>query len=130
MASSPPSTPTVPSYMPACGIASVCDPVPTRRQRALGAFHPYERVAHRIFAHGEALLLPPSLQKGPRLHVPLAEDDPSYVRPSGGLIRVGDRSQGEQLFQETLSVDRKGASLMNGCLTVHGATGVGSSPCR
>ena len=29
IASRPPSTPTVPSYMPACGIASMCEPVAT-----------------------------------------------------------------------------------------------------
>ena len=34
IASRPPSTPTVPSYMPACGMASICEPVPTAGRQA------------------------------------------------------------------------------------------------
>ena len=51
IASSPPSTPTVPSYMPACGIASVCEPVATAGNTRIASKPAGENIAGGIDAH-------------------------------------------------------------------------------
>ena len=50
IASSPPSTPTVPSKRPALGIASMCEPVPTGGKIAVGSVPASESVADGIVA--------------------------------------------------------------------------------
>ena len=56
IASSPPRTPTVPSNRPECGIASMCEPVPTGGQVGREAFPARERVADRVLADDQPRL--------------------------------------------------------------------------
>ena len=75
IASRPPSTPTTPSYFPAFGIASICEPVPTTGAFGIGTIPAREGVSDRILPHGKPSCLAACLQPGAGLQIGGREND-------------------------------------------------------
>ena len=89
IASSPPSTPTTPSYFPAFGIASMCEPVPTTGASGSDPFHLANVLPIASYANRKPRLLAARPQPRARFQIRRRENNSSDGR------RLGVRNRGQ-----------------------------------
>ena len=86
IASKPPSTPTTPSYFPAFGMASMCEPVPTTRRVGIRTIPAREGIADGILADRESGFFAPRFHPRARLEIGRGENNSRH----GGSFSFGE----------------------------------------